>query len=727
MLDVRDYIFKKITPYDGDASFLMSATERTEKLWQECLELLDKEAKNDGVLDIDTDRVSEVNAFDPGYIDQELEVIVGLQTNAPLKRAMKPYGGIRTVEKALQERGREMDPALSETFNKYCTTHNDGVFSAYTKEMRVLRTTGTITGLQDNYARGRIIGDYRRVALYGVDRLIEEKNVDKDALVGDMTDEVIRLREEINKQIVSLGELKKMAASHGDDISAPAVGAKQAIQWTYYAYLGAVKQQDGAAMSLGNVTSFFDTYIEEDLKNGELTEEGAQELIDQFVIKLRLVRHLRAKEYDQIFAGDPTWVTVTLGGRWKDGKSKVTKTDFRFLQTLYNLGPAPEPNLTVLYSPDLPKTWRDFVAQVSIDTSSIQYENDDLMVPHSSDDYGISCCVSALAQGSEIQYFGARCNLGKGLLLALNEGRDENTGMLVVPGIPQLVDEVLNYDEVKINFEKVMDYLTHQYAQTLNLIHYMHDKYYYESMQMALLDSSPSRLMAFGVAGMSVAVDSLSAIKNAKVKVKRNDEGISESFEIEGDYPAYGNDNDEVDVIAQETVKYFYDRLSKEYIYRGAVPTLSLLTITSNVFYGKKTGATPDGRKAGEAFAPGANPMHGRDKTGAIASLNSVAKLDYSVARDGISNTFTILPQSLGKDKNEQVKNLVQLLDGYMTKGGHHLNINVFKKEMLEDAMKNPEKYPQLTIRVSGYAVNFNRLSKMQQEEVLSRTFHGGI
>lgn len=725
MLNVRDYIFKNITPYNGDESFLSGPSARTKALWDKCLKLLEKERQKDGLLDVDTKTISGITSFAPGYIKQDLELIVGLQTDAPLKRAMKPAGGIRTVEKALQDRGLEMDKRASEIFNKYRKTHNDGVFDAYTTATRVLRSTHTLTGLPDNYSRGRIIGDYRRIALYGIDRLIEEKNNDKLRLENvDLTDEVIRLREEISEQIRALQELKKMAAAYGDDISRPAASAREAIQWIYYGYLGATKQQDGAAMSMGNITSFIDIYIENDLRSGDLNEEDAQELIDHFVMKLRLIRHLRAKEYEAIFAGDPTWVTITLGGKWCNGQHKITKTDYRFLQTLYNMGPAPEPNMTVLYAKTLPLSWRDFVAKVSLDTSSLQYENDDLMQPFSGDDYGISCCVSALTEGKQMQYFGARCNLAKALLLAINDGRDEISGQVVVPDIAPLKGSRLDYQEVMSNFKKCLRYLVHWYAQTMNVIHYMHDKYHYESLQMALLNTNLERLMAFGIAGLSVVADSLSAIKHARVKVIRNDDGLSQSFEIKGKYPAYGNDDSRVDKIASDLVKYFNSRLQREYLYRKSIPTLSILTITSNVMYGKATGATPDGRGAGVPFAPGANPMHGRDSHGALASLASVAKLDYSCARDGISNTFTVVPSGLGKTIPEQITALRALLDGYFTKKGFHTNINVLRREVLEDAMIHPEKYPLLTIRVSGYAVRFCNLSAEHQKEVLMRTFH---
>lgn len=721
---VKQFIKEKMKSYDGDGVFLQGPTERTKNIWSQVETLLKMEQEVGGVLKVEEHIISQIDAFPPGYIDRGLEIIKGIQTTEPLKRALKPFGGIRTVEKALNERKLKLDPRIKEIFTKYRKTHNDGVYDVYTSTMRTLRRTGVLTGLPDNYARGRIIGDYRRVALYGIEALIEDKKQDLKKLEENLDNDLIQLREEISDQIKALQAMKQMALSYGDDISLPAKNAREAIQWTYYGYLAGVKEQDGAAMSFGNVSNFFDIYLENDLTAGEINESQAQELIDDFVIKLRLVRHLRMNEYDQLFAGDPTWVTIVLGGSWSDGQHKVTKTDFRFLQTLYNLGSAPEPNLTVLWSKNLPNNFKKFVAKVSLDTSSIQYENDDLMRDFGGDDYGISCCVSCLAQGKQIQYFGARCNLVKALLLALNEGRDELSGELVVPNIPKLKGEILNYEEVSDNLKTTLKFLAHQYAQTMNVIHYMHDKYYYERSLMALLDSKIERLMAFGAAGLSVMADSLSAIKYAQVTVKRNRDGLSEEFSIKGEFPTFGNDDDRVDLMAAEIVENFYHLLNEEKIYRDAKATLSILTITSNVVYGKKTGATPDGRKAGEPFAPGANPMHGRDKTGALASLNSVAKLKYSCAQDGISNTFSITPHSLGDEEDVQIENLVSLLHGYFSKGGHHLNVNIFKKELLEEAMAHPEKYPQLTIRVSGYAVNFHRLSPTQQKEVINRTFH---
>jgi len=722
-INVRDFVFQNITAYDGDSTFLVGPSEKTKKLWDKVKKLLKKETEKGGVLDIDTKTVSNITSHAPGYIDKDLEVIVGLQTDEPLKRAIKPAGGIRVVMNACEENGKSVDPEVVKIFTEYRKTHNDGVFSAYTEEMRRLRKTGILTGLPDAYARGRIIGDYRRIALYGVDRLIEEKNRDKEKLVGEMNDELIRLREEVSEQIVALGMMKQMAATYGFDIGRPALSATEAIQWTYMAYLSAVKEHDGAAMSLGNVSNFFDIYIEKDFKEGILTEEQAQELVDQFVMKLRIVRHLRSAEYNALFAGDPTWITEALGGCWSNGQHKVTKTTYRFLQTLYNLGPAPEPSLTVLWSENLPKSFKEFCAKVSIDTSSIQYENDELMRNSGcTDDYGISCCVSMLETGKQMQFFGARCNMAKALLLAINEGTDEVTGIKILD-VDAVKDSYLDYKKVWKRYKETLAFLAENYIDTMNVIHYMHDKYYYERAQMALLDTDVKRVMAFGAAGLSVAVDSLSAIKYAKVKAIRNEQGVATDFEITGEYPKYGNDDNKVDDIAKEIVKFFNDELKKHHIYRNAQPTLSILTITSNVVYGHKTGATPDGRKAGAPFAPGANPMHGRDTSGAIASLNSVSKLGYENARDGISNTFSATAKTLGGTIEEQEDNLIKLLDGYFKKGGHHLNVNVMDKSTLLKAMEHPEEYPQLTIRVSGYAVNFVKLTREQQQEVLSRTF----
>jgi formate C-acetyltransferase len=724
-IDVRDFLYSNITPYDGDQSFLVGPTAATKKVWKKCQTLLKKEHDNNGILDIDTSTISTITSHKPGYIERELEKIVGLQTDAPLKRAIKPFGGWRVVQEACKQYGYELDEKVVELCSKYRKTHNDGVFSAYTSEMRRLRKSGIVTGLPDNYARGRIIGDYRRLALYGADRLIEAKKADLTRLVGEMTDELIKLREEISEQIVALEMIKKMAETYGFDVSQPAQTAQEAIQWTYLAYLAAIKEQDGAAMSLGNVSSFFDVYIERDLQAKLITETEAQELVDHFVMKLRLVRHLRMGEYNDLFAGDPTWVTESIGGIFKDGKHKITKTSFRFLQTLYNLGASPEPNLTILWSSKLPEGFKKFATQVSIDTSSIQYENDDLMSETGKcDDYCIACCVSMMETGKEMQFFGARCNLAKTLLLALNEGRDELSGVELVPGIEPLPEGPLEYTEVRRRLDMAMAYMAGAYVNTMNVIHYMHDKYYYEKAQLAFMDSEIKRNMAFGIAGLSVAVDSLSAIRYARVVPVRNDQGLTIDFTSEGEYPTYGNDDDRADTIAHELVHDFNQELGKHHIYRNATPTLSVLTITSNVVYGKKTGSTPDGRKKGEPFAPGANPMHGRDQNGAIASLNSVAKLDYLDARDGISNTFSIIPESLGSTTTDRVTNLTGLLDGYFGQSAHHLNVNVLNRETLLEAMDHPEKYSQLTIRVSGYAVNFVRLSREHQLEVIARTFH---
>ena len=724
-INVTDFVKTNITPYEGDASFLTGPTERTKAVWNKCLEALAEERANNGVRSLDPSTVSTITSFAPGYIDKENEVIVGLQTDELLRRAIKPFGGIKVVEKACRENGMEVDPKVKDIFTHYRKTHNDGVFDAYTEEIRSFRSLGFLTGLPDNYARGRIIGDYRRLALYGLDRLIEAKQNDLRHLTSPMTDDRIRLREEVAEQIKALKEIKILGEQYGLDLSRPAETAQEAVQWVYMAYLAAVKEQDGAAMSLGNVSSFLDIYIEYDMAHGTLDEIHAQELIDQFVIKLRMVRHLRMQAYTDIFAGDPTWVTESIGGRFNDGRMKVTKTSFRFLQTLYNLGPSPEPNLTVLWSPQLPEGFKDFCAQVSIDTSSIQYENDDLMREvRGSDDYGIACCVSYQDIGRHIQFFGARCNLAKALLLAINGGRCENTGTVMVKGIPVLSSDELNFEEVLANYKKVLKEMARVYNDAMNIIHYMHDKYYYEKAQMAFVDTNPEINLAYGVAGMSIAVDSLSAIKYAKVKARRNDIGLTEGFDIEGEFPCFGNDDDRVDHLAVDLIYYFDEELKKLPVYKHAKPTLSILTITSNVMYGKKTGATPDGRAKGVAFAPGANPMHGRDKNGAVASLSSVAKLRYRDSQDGISNTFSIVPKSLGVDRESRIENLVTLMDGYFVKGAHHLNVNVLNREMLEDAMVHPEKYPQLTIRVSGYAVNFIKLSREHQLEVISRSFH---
>ena len=708
-IDVTDFVRKNITPYEGDASFLVGPTERTKRIWDICLKALEEERNNNGVRSFDPDTVSTITSHKPGYIDQENELIVGLQTDELLKRAIKPFGGIKVVEKACAQNGKEVNPRVKDIFTHYRKTHNDGVFDVYTEEIRRFRSLGFLTGLPDNYARGRIIA----------------KTEDLHNLTGPMTDERIRLREEVAEQIKALKEIKVLGEMYGLELGRPAQTAQEAVQWVYMAYLAAVKEQDGAAMSLGNVSSFLDIYVEHDLKHGLIDETFAQELIDQFVIKLRMVRHLRMAAYNEIFAGDPTWVTESLGGRFNDGRTKVTKTSFRFLQTLYNLGPSPEPNLTVLWSPELPEGFKNFCAKVSIDTSSIQYENDTLMreVRHS-DDYGIACCVSFQDIGRQIQFFGARCNLAKALLLALNGGRCEKTGTLMVEGIPALTSDTLNFEEVMKNYKLVLTQIARVYNEAMNIIHYMHDKYYYEKAQMAFVDTDPRINIAYGAAGLSIALDSLSAIKYAKVTARRNAEGLTEGFDIDGEFPCFGNNDDRVDHLGVDLVYFFTEELKKLPVYKNARPTLSLLTITSNVMYGKKTGATPDGREAGVAFAPGANPMHGRDKSGAVASLASVAKLRYRDSQDGISNTFSIVPKSLGPTPEERIDNLVTMMDGYFTKGAHHLNVNALNREMLEDAMEHPENYPQLTIRVSGYAVNFVKLSREHQLEVISRTFH---
>ncbi|WP_207495937.1 formate C-acetyltransferase [Aridibaculum aurantiacum] len=723
-IDVKDFVKRNVTPYYGDASFLEGPTDRTKALWQICLDAMKEERERNGCRAIDTEKISTITSHAAGYIHKELEVIVGLQTDELLKRAMKPYGGIRVVEGAVEEKGLKVAESVREVF-KYAKDHNSAVFSAYDSEILKCRSKGILTGLPDNYARGRIIGDYRRLALYGINKLIAAKQADKAAIDGEMTEHKIKLREEVNDQIKALNDIKELGNIYGLDLSRPAENAQEAVQWVYMAYLAAVKEQDGAAMSLGNVSGFLDIYIQKDLEEGVIIEAEAQELIDQFVMKLRMIRHLRPAAYDEIFGGDPTWVTEAIGGQFKDGRTKVTKTSFRFLQTLYNLGPSPEPNLTVLWSVDLPEGFKEFCAKVSIDTSSIQYENDDVMRPvRGSDDYGIACCVSYQELGKRIQFFGARTNLPKTLLLALNAGKEEEGGVQLIKGIAPLETDNLQYDEVMNRFKLAMKEIARIYVKSMNIIHYMHDKYYYEKAQLAFIDTDPGIDIAYGAAGISIIADSLSAIKYAKVKAVRNEQGLTVDFETEGDYPKYGNDDDRVDSIAQEVAKFFFDELNSHKCYKNAVPTLSLLTITSNVMYGKKTGATPDGRKAGEAFAPGANPMHGRDVNGAIASLNSVAKIDYCYAQDGVSNTFSMVPKSLGSTREEQVENLVSLLDGYFSKRAQHLNVNVLNRETLEDAFNNPEKYPQLTIRVSGYAVNFTRLSKAHQLEVIARTFH---
>jgi len=724
-IDVRSFVLNNISPYHGDASFLQGPTERTRRLWDICKKAMQEERDNNGVRAIDNKIVSKVAAFNAGYIQKADEVIVGLQTDTLLKRAMKPYGGYKVVKKAMSEHGIEIDPTVEQAFSQYVKTHNDGVFDAYTDEIRQFRSLGFLTGLPDNYARGRIIGDYRRLALYGADKLIETKKADLAGITGPMDDATIRLREEVSEQIRALGDIIALGQKYDLDLSRPACNAQEAVQWTYMAYLAAVQDQDGAAMSLGSVSSFLDIYIEKDLAQGLITEVEAQEYIDQFVMKLRMVRHLRMEAYDQIFAGDPTWVTESIGGMLADGRTKVTKTSFRVLQTLYNLGPSPEPNITILWSDKLPKGFKDFCAQVSIDTSSIQYENDELMRNNRrSDDYGIACCVSFQELGKHIQFFGARTNLAKTLLLAINAGHCEISGKKMVDGIAIDQDEYLDYDKVINNFKIAMKEVARVYNEAMNIIHYMHDKYYYEKAQMALIDTNPYINIAYGIAGLSIVADSLSAIKYAKVKPIRNDIGLAVDFEIEGDFPKYGNDDDRVDFIARDVVEHFNQELDKLPVYKNAQATLSVLTITSNVVYGKKTGATPDGRKAGIPFAPGANPMHGRDTHGALASLNSVAKISYKDSQDGVSNTFSIVPKSLGANKEDRINNLVTTLDAYFGRGAHHLNVNVLNREMLMDAMEHPEEYPQLTIRVSGYAVNFTRLSREQQQEVLSRSFH---
>ncbi len=723
-IDVRNFIQKNYTPYEGDSGFLEGPTENTMKLWAEVMELTKEENKK-GILDVETKTPNTITSHGPGYLDKEIEQIVGFQTDKPLKRGIMPFGGLRVVKKALESYGYELDPTTEEIFSKYRKTHNDGVFDVYTEDMRKARHTGVITGLPDAYGRGRIIGDYRRVALYGVDKLIEDKLHAKKSMdkSGFDSDTMLAI-ENISETIRALKELAKMAASYGYDISAPAKNAKEAIQWTYFGYLAAVKQQDGAAMSLGRVSTFLDIYIERDIKEGVLTEKEAQELMDHFVMKLRMVRFLRTPDYNQLFSGDPTWVTECLGGMGEDGRTLVTKSNFRMLNTLYNLGPAPEPNLTVLWSVHLPENFKKFCAKVSIDTSSIQYENDDLMRPYWGDDYGIACCVSAMRIGKQMQFFGARANLAKALLYAINGGKDEKTGEQIGPEFAPVTSEYLEYEEVSRKFNQTLDWLAELYVKTLNVIHYMHDKYNFESLQLALHDRDILRTEACGIAGLSVVADSLSAIKHAKVKVIRNEDGLAVDYAVEGEYPAFGNNDDRVDNIAYDVVKLFMEKLEKQITYRKAVPTLSVLTITSNVVYGKKTGSTPDGRKAGEPFAPGANPMHGRDVKGAIASMSSVAKLPYKYAQDGISYTFSIIPKALGKELNERVQNLCGILDGYFTDSGHHINVNVFDKETLLDAMDHPEKYPQLTIRVSGYAVNFIKLTREQQLDVIHRTFH---
>lgn len=721
-IDVRGFIQRNYTPYEGDESFLEGTTERTEKLWNEVLKLYEEERKK-GVLDVDTKTPSAINAYDAGYIDKDLEQIVGLQTDAPLKRAIMPNGGIKIVEKSCVAYGYEVDKETDYIYNNLRKTHNDGVFSVYTPDIRAARSSHLITGLPDGYGRGRIIGDYRRVALYGVDALIEAKKIDLDVLNTDeFNEDIIREREEISEQIKALNDLKAMALKYGYDISVPAANAKEAIQWLYFAYLAATKDQNGAAMSIGRTSTFLDIYIQRDIENGTLTEKEAQELMDHFVMKLRMIRFLRTPEYNELFSGDPVWVTESIGGMGIDGRTLVTKNSFRVLHTLVNLGPAPEPNLTVLWSENLPEGFKNFAAKISIKTSSIQYENDDLMRITLGDDYGIACCVSAMQIGKQMQFFGARANLAKTLLYAINGGRDEKTGKQVTPKFAPITSEYLDYDDVMEKFDQMMDYVAKIYIKALNAIHYMHDKYSYEALEMALHDRNILRTMACGIAGLSVVADSLSAIKYAKVKVIRDETGLAVDYEIEGDFPKYGNDDDRVDDIAVNLVKTFLRKLERHVTYRGSKHTLSVLTITSNVVYGKATGNTPDGRRAGEPFGPGANPLHGRDVNGAVAALNSVAKLPYEYSEDGISYTFAITPSTLGNDTDTQVKNLVTLLTGYFKRTGHHLNVNVFDRALLIDAMDHPEKYPQLTIRVSGYAVNFVKLTREQQLDVINRT-----
>lgn len=723
-IDVRDFIQLNYTPYHDGAEFLCGSTERTKKLYDKVERLKRLEQDFGGCLDIDTTTVSSLLTYKPGYIDQDSEIIVGLQTNRPLKRGVNPFGGIRMVEQACESYGYELSDQVRDHF-KFRTTHNDGVFRVYTPEMRALRHAGVITGLPDAYGRGRIIGDYRRVALYGVDALIKAKQQDKlDLGQEDMTEENIRLAEELYRHIDFLDKLKQMAMMYGIDISQPATTAREAVQWLYFGYLAAIKEQNGAAMSLGRTATFLDIYFERDLAQGLLAEEQAQEIIDDFVIKLRVARQLRTPEYNELFAGDPMWITESLGGMGEDGRTLVTKTTFRFLNTLRTLGPAPEPNLTVLWSKNLPMPFRRYCAELSIETDSIQYENDDLMRPRFGDDYAIACCVSAAKIGKQMQFFGARCNLAKLMLLALNGGRDEVSGRQIAPVSEPVGDGILDFDDVKARYEKYMSWLAKVYVNTMNVIHYMHDKYAYEKIQMALHDTKVHRFMSFGAAGLSVVADSFSAIKYAKVTPIRDEQGIIVDFNIEGGFPAFGNDDDRVDNIAKEICDSFIAELRKTPCYRNAEHTLSILTITSNVVYGKKTGSTPDGRRKGEPFAPGANPMHQRDRDGAVASLNSVAKLNYDACRDGISNTFTVVPETLGTDLETQTENLVSLLDGYFDQSSHHLNVNVLNREKLQDAMDHPYKYPNLTIRVSGYAVNFNTLSKQQQAEVIHRTFH---
>lgn len=723
-IDLRDFIQTNYTPYEGDESFLCGATERTVKLNNNILDLMKKEQENGGVLDVDTETVTSLTTYAPGYIDKDEEIIVGLQTDAPLKRGVNPFGGINMTRKACKAYGYTLSDKVEDEF-RYRTTHNDGVFRVYNKDIRKARHCGIITGLPDAYGRGRIIGDYRRVALYGVDYLIEQKQADKEARSYDMLDaEKINVLEELFKQIDFLNKLKEMAQMYGYDISRPAKDSKEAVQWVYFAYLGAIKEQNGAAMSLGRVSTFLDIYFERDLKNGVYTEKEIQELVDDFVMKLRLARHLRTPEYNELFGGDPMWITESVGGMGQDGRTLVTKNSYRILNTLYNLGSSAEPNITILWSTRLPETFKRFCAKVSSDTDAIQYENDDVMRPKFGDDYAIACCVSAMRVGKDMQFFGARANLAKLLLMSLNGGRDEKSGEQVAPAHEPYQGDYLEFDKVIELLDIYRPWLAKTYVTAMNMIHFMHDKYAYEKLQMALHDTDVHRYMAFGIAGLSVLADSLSAIKYAKVKVVRDETGLITDFETEGEFPCYGNDDDRVDSLVTKQVELFFEELKKIPTYRNAEHTLSVLTITSNVVYGKKTGSTPDGRKAGEPFAPGANPMHNREKNGALASLNSVAKLSYDICKDGISNTFSIIPQALGNNDEARYKNLSGIIDGYFSQNAQHLNVNVMRRETLVDAMQNPEKYPNLTVRVSGYAVNFHKLSKEQQKEVISRTFH---
>ena len=726
-IDVADFIANNYSEYTGDDAFLAEPSSKTKAVWDKCEKLLEEETKNGGCLDVETNILSGINAFAPGYIDKDNEVVVGLQTDAPLKRIVNMYGGSRIAIKALESHGYKLNDEIYKHFVSYRKTHNDGVFDAYTPAIRRARKNGLLTGLPDGYGRGRIIGDYRRIALYGIDRLIEAKQQDllSEELENFNIEESIKIREEVSEQIRALQAIKQMAEGYGFDISRPAQNAREAVQWVYFGYLAGAKENNGAATSIGRNTTFFDIYIQRDLEEGKITEQEAQELIDQYVIKLRLIRHLRTPDYDELFAGDPTWVTETIAGMFDENKSLTTKTSFRMLHTLINLNPSAEPNLTVLWSKGLPENFKKYCAKISIKTDSIQYEGDDTMRPLYGNDYAIACCVSAMRQGKQMQFFGARCNLAKSLLYAINGGIDEKSGSLVIKGLELNNEEILTYEKVRKDYSEMIKRIAKIYVDANNIIHYMHDKYAYEASQMALHDTVVERLMAFGVAGFSSAVDSLSAIKYARVKPIRNEQGIAVDFEVEGEFPKFGNDDERVDSLAQELVQEFFDAINSHPLYRNAKATLSLLTITSNVMYGQKTGATPDGRKAGEAFAPGANPMHGRDNTGALNSLNSVAKIKYeNCCQDGVSNTFSIVPSALGNSEDDQINNLVSILDGYFVQGAQHINVNVLNRELLIDAMNNPWKYPNLTIRVSGYAVNFNKLDRAHQEEVIARTFH---